>query len=91
MATSGQSPAASLVVARSYVEANDAVQWHSITPITTPITPGTTRLAAGRWPLEAPTATTLRRISPRPIWHWHSSTPITTAITPGTTRLAADR
>ena len=23
---------------------------------------------AGRWPLEAPTATTLRRVSPRPIW-----------------------
>ena len=49
MATSGQSPAASQMAARSCVEANDAVQWHSTTPITTPITPGTTRLAAGRW------------------------------------------
>gem|GEM_PF-3801776 len=68
MATSGQSPATSQMAARSCVEANDAVQWHSTTPITTPITPGTTRLAAGRWPLEAPTATTLQRVSPRPIW-----------------------
>ena len=88
-ATSGQSPAASLVAARSCVETNDPVQWHSITPITTPFTPGTTGLAADRWPLEAHTATTLRRISPRPIWQWHSSTPITTPFTPGTTRLAA--
>ena len=59
-----QRPVASLVAARTSVEANDPVQWHSITPITTPFTPGTTWLAAGRWPLEAHTATTLRRISP---------------------------
>jgi len=63
-ATSGQSPAASVVAARSCVETNDPVQRHSITPITTPFTPGTTRLAAGSWPLEAHTATTLRHSSP---------------------------
>jgi len=48
MATSGQSPAASLVAARSDVEANDTVQWHSTTPITTRTSPGTTRLTADR-------------------------------------------
>jgi len=64
-ATSGQRPAASSVVARSNVEANDPMQWHSITPTTTRPALGTTRLAAGVWPLEAHTATTLRHISPR--------------------------
>ena len=34
------------------------MQWHSITPTTTRTAPGTTRLAAGRWPLVAHTATT---------------------------------